>query len=133
GVAVALLGRPVAAAAARAVADDVTRLHLDRTLGGERSLDAVADQHVLGRLAVVAAQDAPRAAYGAVGEHGEGRRPVEEEVLAQPEPAPKAARPVRVVHKREPRDAHRIVELRLFDGRVLGALAVRLYRGGAVD
>ncbi len=68
----------------------------------------------------------------AVGEHGERRRPVEEEVLAQPEPAAEAPRAVGVVDEREPHDAHRVVELRLLDGRVLGVLAVRLHRVRAV-
>src|SRR5207237_9012942 len=81
-VAVAILGRAVAAAAAGAVADDVAGLHLDRHLRVELGLDAVADQHVFGRPPVVTAEHAPRAAHRPVGEHCERRRTVEEEVLA---------------------------------------------------
>ena len=91
-LAVALLRRAVAAAAARAVADDVAGQHVDRRLRRQPRLDAVADQDVLGRLAGLAAERARRPAQRAVGEHGERRRPVEEEVLAQPEAAAEAAR-----------------------------------------
>ena len=67
-----------------------------------------------------------------VGKHGERRRPLEEEVLAQSEPAAKAPRAVGVVDEREPRHTHRIVELGLLDGCILGVLAVGLDRVGTV-
>ena len=80
----------------------------------------------------VAAERAPRAGLVAVGEDGEGRVEVEEVVLAQPEPAAEAARPLGVLDEREAVDPHRVVELGLLDRRVLGVLAVRLDGVGAV-
>ena len=127
-LAVALLRRPVAAAPAGAVADDVARLELDGSLGREPTLLAAADQDVLGRLPGEAAERARRPRERAVGQDGEGRRPVEEEVLAQPEAAAEASRPLGVLHEREASDPHRIVQLGLLDRRVLGVLAVRLHR-----
>ena len=58
---VALLGRAVAAAAAGADADHVAGDEVDGRLRREPRLDAVADVHVLGRRAGVAAERAPRA------------------------------------------------------------------------
>ena len=129
---VALLGRPVAAAAAGAEADHVAGDEVERRLRDEPRLDAVADVHVLGDPPGVAAERAPRACLVAVGEDGEGRVQVEEVVLAQPEPAAEAARPLGVLDEREAVDPHRVVELRLLDRRVLGVLAVRLDGVGAV-
>ena len=65
---IALLGRPVAAAAAGADADHVAGHEVERRLRAEPRLDAVADEHVLGDLRVVAAERAPRADLVAVGE-----------------------------------------------------------------
>ena len=129
---VALLGRPVPAAAAGADADHVTGDEVERRLRRQPRLDAVADVHVLGDPPGVAAERAPRSRLVAVGEHGEGGVEVEEIVLAQPEAAPEAARPFGVLHEREPVDADRVVELGLLDRRVLGVLAVRLDGIGTV-
>ena len=124
---IALLRRPVAASAAGAVADDVARLDGHGRLGRQPGLLAPADQHVLGDSTVVAAEGAGRPGDGAIREDGERRRPIEEEVLAQPEPAAEATRPLGVLDERQPVDAHRVVELRLLDGRVLGVLPMRLH------
>ena len=127
-LAVALLRRPVAAAAARAEADRVAGLHVDRRLRAEPRLRAAADEHVLRGLARQAAERARRPGHRAVGEDGERRRAVEDEVLAQAEAAAVAPGAVGVVDEREPGDAHRVVQLGLLDRRVLGVLAVRLHR-----
>ncbi len=129
---VALLGRAVAAAAAGADADHVARHELDRRLRAEPGLRAVADEDVLRHAPVVPAERAPRAAAVAVGEDRERRVQVEAVVLAQAEPAAEAARALGVLDQREPVDPHRVVELGLLDRRVLGVLAVRLHRVGAV-
>ena len=108
-------------------------LELDRRLRAEPRLLAAADRARTRRRCPARPPKAPAGpAQRAVGEHGERRRPVEEEVLAQPEPAAEAARPVGVLDEREPRDAHRVVELGLLDRRVLGVLAVRLHGVGPV-
>ena len=78
----------------------------------------------------------PKAPHGPdlvpVGEDRERRVQVEEVVLAQPEAAAEAARPLGVLDQREAVDADRVVELGLLDRRVLGVLAVRLDGVGAV-
>ncbi len=129
---VALLGRPVAAAAAGAVADDVAGLERDGRLCPSR----VSSPPRIRTYSATRPSCPPKApagpASGPVGEHRERRRPLEEEVLAQAEPAAEAARTVGVVDEREPHDAHRVVELRLLDRGVLGVLAVRLHGVGAV-
>ena len=80
----------------------------------------------------VPAEDAPRARAVAVGEDRERRVQVEEVVLAQAEPAAEPAGALGVLDEREPVDPHRVVQLGLLDRRVLGVLAVRLHRVGAV-
>ena len=52
--------------------------------------------------------------------------------MRSPRPPRKRPGPVRVLDEREARDPHRVVQLGLLDRRVLGVLAVRLHRVGAV-
>src|SRR5262249_58364557 len=105
------LRRSVAPPAAGAIAHDVAGLELDRRLRREARLRAITDEDVLGGAPVLAAEGACGAAHGAVGEHGERRRAIEEVVLAQTEAAPEPAGAVGVLDQRKTGDAHPVVEL----------------------
>src|SRR5581483_5952434 len=80
----------------------------------------------------LAPERAPRAEPVAVGEDRVRRRPVEDVVLAQAEPAAEAAGALGVGPEREAADPHRVVALGLLDRRVLGVLPVGLHRVGVV-
>ena len=94
---------------------------------------AAADEHVLGDPAVVPAEGAARArapsrSASTVNVVGRSKR----KSLRSPSPPRNRPGAVGVLDEREPRHAHRVVQLGLLDRRVLGVLAVRLHRVGPV-